>query len=142
MWGTPSQPAAVLQGGLAKGSVQFSSARHKHQYRVPCNCRSGGSNVATDSTRLIASNTVTNTLGERTIRLRTWCGEAPAPIPERAGRKGLIRAEKDRPTTGKRGKCLIPVVLRGFHPVLIEIPIDDSGQQNEDKQEGGSGKAA
>jgi len=142
MWGTPSQPATVLQGGLAKGSAQFSSARHKHQYRVPCNCDSARSNVPTDSTRLIASNTTKNTLGERAIQLTIWRGKAPAPIPERAGRNGLIRAEKDRPTTGKRDKCLIPVVLRGFHPVLIEIPIHDSGQQNEDKQEGGCGKAA
>ncbi len=127
---------------MQKAALNLVQLATNTQYRVPCNCGSAGSNVPRDSTRLIASNTITNTLGERAIPLRIWRGETPVPVPERAGRSGLIRAEKDRSTTDKRGKRLIPVVLRGFHPVLIEIPINDSGEQNEDKQEGGRGKAA
>ena len=41
----------------------------------------------------------------------------------------------------KRGSS-VPVVLRGFHPVLVEIRINDPGQQDENKQEGGGSDAA
>jgi hypothetical protein len=43
--------------------------------------------------------------------------------------------------SGEKRVSLVPVVLRGFHPVFVEIRVDDPGQQDENKQEGGGSEA-
>jgi hypothetical protein len=43
---------------------------------------------------------------------------------------------------GEKQTGLIPIVLRGFHPVLVEVSIHYPRQQDKDKQEGGGSKVA
>ena len=68
------------------------------------------------------------------LRAKTASGECLWRSPRREN----IRDD----LSGEKRVSSVPVVLRGFHPMLVEICIDDPGQQDENKQEGGGSDAA